>query len=85
MISQEDGMTAGEREQVLLAKWRTLPADKQQEILDLVDFLQHKIPGRRPRRSLLGLGADLKVDVTEEDLAQARREMWGKFPRNLPS
>ena len=33
-----------------------------------------------PRRSLRGLWADLNVHITEEDIAEARREMWGSFP-----
>lgn len=33
------------------------------------------------RRSLEGLWADLGVDVSDEDIAEARREMWGGFPR----
>jgi hypothetical protein len=30
------------------------------------------------------LWADLGVDITEEDIAEARREMWGNFPREFP-
>lgn len=40
------------------------------------------INARRTRRSLKGLWADLKVGITEEDIAEARREMWGNFPRH---
>lgn len=29
-------------EQLLLNKWRNLTADKQQEVLDFVDFIWHK-------------------------------------------
>jgi len=25
--------------------------------------------------------AHLDMDITEEDIAQARKEMWGNFPR----
>ena len=39
-------------------------------------------PGeQRPRKSLHGLWADLNVDVSEEDIQEMRREMWGNFPR----
>ena len=27
--------------------------------------------------------ADLNVDITEADIAEARREMWGNFPRDI--
>ena len=37
--------------------------------------------GRRSRRSLLGLGADLGIRITEDDITEARKEMWGNFPR----
>jgi hypothetical protein len=30
------------------------------------------------------LCADLNLDLTETDIADARREMWGNFPRELP-
>jgi hypothetical protein len=32
-----------------------------------------------PRTSLRGVWQG--IDITEEDIAQARREMWGSFPR----
>ena len=32
-----------------------------------------------PRKSLRGLWRGL--DITEEEIAEARREMWGNFPR----
>ena len=70
-------------EQSLVDKLRMLPPDKQQEALDFVEFLQQKAQARQPRRSLEGLWADLGLDVTEEDIAEARREMWGNFPCNI--
>lgn len=36
---------------------------------------------RRLRRSPEGILADLRSGVTEEEIAEARREMWGNFPR----
>jgi Protein of unknown function (DUF2281) len=71
-------------EQQVLEKLRDLPPEKQQEVLDFVDFLKEKNGGpKKPRRSLGGLWADLNVHITEEDIAQARREMWGNFPRDI--
>jgi len=70
-------------EQQVLEKLRDLPPDKQKEVLDFVDFLKEKNSPKKPRRSLLGLWADLNTHITEEDIAQARREMWGNFPRDL--
>jgi EAL domain-containing protein (putative c-di-GMP-specific phosphodiesterase class I) len=70
-------------EQAVLDKLRELPPDKQQEILDFAEFLQQKNRPRKPLKSVKGLCADLKVDITEEDIAQARQEMWGNFPREI--
>lgn len=70
-------------EESILEKIRSLPPEKQQEVLDFVEFLQKRSLARQPRRSLRGLWADLKVDITEEDIAEVRREMWGGFPREM--
>lgn len=68
-------------EQSVLEKLRALPLEKQREVLDFIEYLQQKSIAKRPRRSLKGLWADLGVHITEEDIAEARREMWGNFPR----
>jgi len=70
-------------EQQVLEKLRALPPDKQKEVLDFVDFLNEKNGTKKPLRSLLGLWADLNINITEEDIAEARREMWVKFPRDV--
>jgi hypothetical protein len=69
-------------EQQVLEKLRELPLQKQEEVLAYINRLQEK--GRqRPRRSLAGLWADLGINVSEEDISQARKEMWGNFPRDV--
>jgi hypothetical protein len=53
-------------------------------VLDFVDFLKEKNGGpKEPLRSLLGLWSDLNVHITEQDIIEARREMWGNFPRDI--
>jgi Protein of unknown function (DUF2281) len=74
----EDAMSV---EQLVLEKLRMLPVEKQQEVLDFVEFLQQKVDVKRPYRSVKGLWADFGVHITKEDIAEARREMWGNFPR----
>jgi hypothetical protein len=74
----EGGMSL---EQQVLEKLRVLPREKQQEVLDFVEFLQHKTGVKRPRRNLKGLWSDFGVDITAEDIATVRREMWAHFPR----
>lgn len=68
-------------EMTLLEKFRQLPIEKQQEVLDFTEFIQQKLAPKRPLKSIKGLWADLKVDITEEDIKEARQEMWGNFPR----
>jgi mRNA-degrading endonuclease RelE of RelBE toxin-antitoxin system len=70
-------------EQQVLEKLRNLPPEQQKEVLELVDFLKEKSGPKKPRRSLLGLWADLNVHITEEDIAEARRAMWSNFPRDV--
>jgi hypothetical protein len=65
-------------EKALLEKLLKLPVDKQKEVLDFVESLERKAGEHRSRRSLKGLWADLGVDISPEDIAEARREMWEK-------
>jgi hypothetical protein len=62
-------------EEKVLEKLRDLPPDKQKAVLDLVESL--KRDGGKPNTllSLEGLWADLDIHITEEDIAEARREM----------
>jgi hypothetical protein len=45
--------------------------------------LHQKAAVKPPRRSLKGLGADLKVRITEADIDEARQEMSDNFPRDI--
>ena len=68
-------------EDAVLKNVKKLPVEKKQEVLDLAEFLVQKDAPKKPRRSLYGALADLDVNITEEDIAEAREEMWGNFPR----
>jgi hypothetical protein len=70
-------------EQQVLEKLRDLPPEKQKEVLDFVDFLNEKNATKKPLHSLRGLWKNLSIQITEEDIAEARREMWGNFPRDI--
>lgn len=70
-------------EKKVLEKLRELPPEKQQEVLHFVDSLAKNGGTKKPLRSLEGLWADLDIHITEEDIAEARREMWSKSPRDL--
>ena len=67
-------------EEAILEKVRTLPPAKKTEVLEYVTGLE--APERRPFRSPKGILADLDFTLTEEDLAEARREMWANFPHD---
>jgi hypothetical protein len=70
-------------EQQVIEKLRGLPPEKQKEVLDFVDSLGNEYPQPKKLRSLEGLLEDINLDVTEENIAAARREMWGNFPRDV--
>jgi hypothetical protein len=66
--------------ETLVEKIRRLPLDKRQAVEHFVESIeQDAVKG--PRRSLMGALAHLNIHVTEEDIDEARREMWGNFPR----
>lgn len=69
-------------EEQVLEKLRALPPQRQEEVLAFVSVLQGRAQ-RRERRSLLGLWSDLDVRVSEQDIAEARSEMWARFPRDV--
>ena len=65
-----------------LKKLRALPPDKQREAIDFVEHLHNKSSAdKTPRRSLKGLWADLGLDITDQDIADARADCWSDFPR----
>ncbi len=63
-----------------LAKQLTV-ADKARLIERLAPEVARELESKaaRPRRNLRGLWRGL--DITKEDIAEVRREMWGGFPR----
>lgn len=60
------------------------PSDKARLLEDISaalrrDLVQPETEKKKPKRSLLGLWEG--VSISEEDIDEARREMWGNFPR----
>lgn len=70
-------------EQSVVQKLRALPTEKQRTVLEFVESLERRRVASSPRRRLKGLWADLKIDLSESDIAQARKEMWKNFPRDI--
>jgi hypothetical protein len=61
--------------QVML-KLQGLPDDQQRQVLEFIEKLP--LPSPQPRVKLHGL---LKGhDITDEEIAEARREMWDNSP-----
>ncbi len=57
------------------------PLDKIRLIERVAPQLERDLQAldERPRQSLRGLWKD--IDISAEDIAEARREMWANFPR----
>ena len=68
--------------EMIAQKAKDLTPEKQREVLDFLDFLRARDVPQKPRRSAAGLLADLGVDLSDEDIDQARREMWSDFPHS---
>lgn len=62
--------------QVML-KLQTLPEVQQRQVLEFIEKMQP--PPRPPLIDPYGMFAG--HDTTEEEIAEARREMWGNSPR----
>lgn len=70
-------------EQKIMEKLRMLPLE-QQEVLDFVEFLQQKkSTQKRQYRSVRGSWVDLGVQISEQDITEVRREMWGNSEVDL--
>ena len=66
-------------EQAVLNNLKSLPFAKQQEVLDFSEFLAQKVKSNAPRRILKGVLAHLNQNVSDDDIKEARREMWGEY------
>ncbi|HEX7359336.1 MAG TPA: hypothetical protein VF283_02490 [Bryobacteraceae bacterium] len=69
-------------EQSILNAVRALPPEKQAEVLKVAESLKRDAVPNRPRKSGRGLWADLGITLSAEDIDEARKKMWGNFPRN---
>ncbi|SPE38443.1 conserved hypothetical protein [Candidatus Sulfopaludibacter sp. SbA6] len=68
-------------EQAILEAVRTLPSEKQQEILSHATRLRDEGVKRKPFKSVKGLWADLGVSLSADEIERNQREMWKTFPR----
>jgi hypothetical protein len=70
--------------ETVIEKIKKLPVNRQQEVLDFAEFLAEKEvdKSKLPRRSLRGILADKNINFTEEDLREARNEMWRGYTKD---
>jgi hypothetical protein len=68
-------------EQAILDAVRSLPFDKQQEVLSHATRLRDEAAPKKPFRSIKGNLAGRGISVSAADIDEARREMWKSFPR----
>jgi hypothetical protein len=68
-------------EQAILDAVRSLPFDKQQEVLSHATRLRDEAAPKKPFRSVKGILAGRGISVSAADIDEARREMWKSFPR----
>ncbi len=66
-----------------MERLESLTPEQQQKVLEFLQLLEESAAHKAPRRSSRGLFADLGVTISEEDIDEARREMWGNFPRDI--
>lgn len=55
----------------------------QSATMPATEVLEHGPSSQVPRHNIKGLWANFDADITEEDIAVARQEMWGNFPRDI--
>jgi len=65
-------------QQELLERLSTLPPSDQQELLRVARTLSQRAnpPRANPLKSMMGVFAGNGIDITDADIAGARREMW---------
>jgi hypothetical protein len=68
-------------EESIMEAVRTLPAEKQQDILRYATRLRGEAAKQKPFKSVKGLWADLGISLSAEDIEENQSEMWTDFPR----
>jgi hypothetical protein len=81
-MSEAPGITLEE----VVSYARKLPPLEKIRLIELIapeieQDLREGLHRKGPRRSLLGLCADLGPAPSAEDIDEVRREMWANFPR----
>ena len=77
--------TASVTPSALYRKLKKLPPSSLSEVDHFIDFLQFKTQREGAPKRVVRLGGLWKdtPPITEEDIAEARREMWGSLGEEL--
>lgn len=70
-------------EKSVMERLESLTPEQQVKLREFLDSLGDENVPKGPRHSLRGLFGDLGLTISEEDIDEARREMWGNFPRDI--
>lgn len=70
-------------EQSIIEAVRSLPPEKQKDLLEHANRLRADAAPRKPFKSIKGLWADLNITLTAEEIEENQREMWKNFPREF--
>ena len=65
---------------LIAEKTLDLSQKQQEEVLKFVESLREQGGSKGPRKSLRGIWKGF--DISSEEIDQARREIWGNFPRS---
>ena len=70
-----------ELERAVALALKLSPLEKVRLVEQVMATLEHDLTAgeKKPKRSLYGIWAG--VSISAEDIDEARREMWGNFPR----
>jgi hypothetical protein len=55
------------------------PLEKVRLVEHVMNSLKHDIDPKKPRKLLAGIWSG--TNISSEDIDEARKEMWGSFPR----
>ncbi len=66
-------------EQAVMDKLKTLSPEEQQQVLEFAESLHEQNGSRSPRRVLKGALSHLNIHITEQEIREARREMWSGY------
>lgn len=70
-------------EEKILDCVRALPPEEQEKVREFAEGLRRQGSRRAPLMSLEGLWSRYEFELSDEDITEARREMWGNFPRDF--